>query len=122
MLKKLPHYKGKEIMGKRFDIVSSEDNPIVIPAFFASVSYSVHRQLIRTGLEIAVEADYGIMIQGVSGLCHTAGITLISPFILTSENYGELKVVLVNLGAQNYTIFPGSRVAEAIVFKLGGVK
>ena len=120
MLKTLPHYRGKSLEGTRISIVSSEEKEITISSFLCGATLALPRILIRTGLETDIPEGYGLMIVGIAGLCHSRGLTSISPQILTKESYGEIKIVVVNFGATPHTIYPGDRIAEAIKIRLGG--
>ena len=119
MLKILPHYKGKPLEGNRIQLVSSEPERVVLPALLGGPTYSIYRLLIRTGLEAEIPEGRGLLIFGIPGLCHTRGITVIAPQILTAESFGEIKIIVSNYGATSHSIYPGDRIAEAVTIKLG---
>lgn len=113
MFKILENYKGEAPKGTRFSLFSAEPRPITL------FPQQQQRQLIRTGLEASVPEGYGVLIQGVPGLYQCHGIAVTSS-MLTSESFGEVKVVVHNESDEEFIIFPGDRVAEGIVIKLGG--
>ena len=120
MLLKLPHYKGNIPKTNSFYLHSMEERRIIIPSLLGGLGYSIYRQLIRTGLEAKIPEGKGLFIQGIPGACHSKGIMLPNPIILTSKNFGEIKVILCNIGAKEFTVYPGDKIAEAIIINLGG--
>jgi len=119
MLKKLSHFRGNIPKSQSFYLKSMEERQINLPSLIGSSNYAIHMQLIRTGLEVRIPKGKGLFIQGIPGLCHSRGIMMANPFILTERSFGEIKVVLCNTGAKEFTIFPGDKIAEAIMVDLG---
>ncbi len=75
------------------------------------------RALIPTGLAIALpSAEYVALIFARSGLATKHGITLSNSVgVIDSDYRGEVKVGLVNLSNESYTIAPGDRIAQLAV-------
>ena len=75
------------------------------------------RQGIPTGIAIALPGpEYVALVCSRSGMGTRHGITLShSVGVIDSDYRGELKVPMVNLGAQPYTIQPGERVAQLCI-------
>ena len=76
----------------------------------------LERSLIPTGIAISLPEDLEAQIRPRSGLAIKHGITLLnSPGTIDSDYRGEIKVILVNLSNDNYTIKPHDRIAQIII-------
>lgn len=75
------------------------------------------RVLISTGIAIALEsADYVAYIYARSGLAVKHGITLSNCVgVIDSDYRGEVKVGLINLSEQDYTVTSGDRIAQLVI-------
>jgi len=74
------------------------------------------RMAIPTGLRIELPAGYEAQVRPRSGLALKRGITCLnSPGTIDSDYRGELKVILVNLGAEPATIAHGDRIAQVVI-------
>lgn len=74
------------------------------------------RALVPTGLKIAVPHGYELQVRPRSGLALKFGITCLnSPGTVDSDYRGEVGVILVNLGAEDFVIRRGDRIAQAVV-------
>ena len=74
------------------------------------------RLLISTGIRIALPAGYEAQVRPRSGLASKHGITLLnSPGTIDADYRGTVKVVLINLGAEPFTIERGERIAQLVL-------
>ncbi|HAW85090.1 MAG: deoxyuridine 5'-triphosphate nucleotidohydrolase [Spirochaetes bacterium GWD1_61_31] len=74
------------------------------------------RCLVPTGLIIALPAGYEGQIRPRSGLALKYGITCLnSPGTIDADYRGEVKVLLVNLGSEVFTVNPGDRIAQLVM-------
>lgn len=74
------------------------------------------RRLVPTGWAIAIPAGFEGQVRPRSGLALRHGITVLNtPGTIDPDYRGELKVLLVNLGAEPFTVKPGDRVAQLVV-------
>jgi dUTP pyrophosphatase len=74
------------------------------------------RQLIPTGLSIALPAGYEAQVRPRSGLALKHGITVLnSPGTIDADYRGEVKVLLVNHGAEAFVLKRGDRIAQMVV-------
>jgi dUTP pyrophosphatase len=74
------------------------------------------RHLTPTGLTIALPAGYEAQVRPRSGLALKHGITCLnSPGTVDADYRGELKVILVNLGQEAFTIKRGERIAQMVI-------
>jgi dUTP pyrophosphatase len=74
------------------------------------------RQLIPTGLAIALPAGYEAQVRPRSGLALKHGITVLnSPGTIDADYRGEVKVLLINHGAEPFRLQRGDRIAQMVV-------
>jgi len=74
------------------------------------------RLLIDTGLRVAVPEGYEMQIRPRSGLALKHGITVLNtPGTIDSDYRGPLKVILINLGTENFPVRTGDRIAQAVL-------
>ena len=100
----IPAYQSEEAAG--FDLHSIEDY----------VLKTGERKLINTGLAFEIEVGYEVQIRPRSGLAFKHGITVLnSPGTIDSDYRGEIKVLLINLGSEDFEIKKGERIAQAVV-------
>lgn len=77
---------------------------------------SLARALIPTGLAMALPEGHEAQIRPRSGLAARHGITVLnSPGTIDADYRGEIKVLLVNLGAETVTLAHGERIAQMVV-------
>ncbi|MEM7545605.1 MAG: dUTP diphosphatase [Pseudomonadota bacterium] len=87
------------------------------------------RALVPTGLAMAIAEGYEMQIRPRSGLAFRHGLTVANaPGTIDSDYRGEVKVLLINLGAEPVAIAHGDRVAQCVLapviraaFALGGL-
>lgn len=78
----------------------------------------LQRSLIPTGLFIELPVGHEAQIRPRSGLAFKNGITVLnSPGTIDADYRGEIKVVLVNLSNESFTINDGDRIAQMIISK-----
>ena len=80
---------------------------------------SLERILIPTGLKVAIPEGYEIQVRPRSGLAIKHGITMLNtPGTVDSDYRGELKVIVVNLSNETYTIEPNERIGQFVLNKI----
>lgn len=73
------------------------------------------RALVPTGLVFEIPAGFEVQIRPRSGLAFKNGITCLNtPGTIDADYRGEVKVLLVNLGQENFVVEPGMRIAQLI--------
>ena len=78
----------------------------------------LQRSLIPTGLFIELPVGYEAQIRPRSGLAFKNGVTVLnSPGTIDADYRGEIKIILVNLSDQPFTINDGDRIAQMIISK-----
>lgn len=76
----------------------------------------MERTLVPTGLVMALPENYECQIRARSGLSIKHGITLINAVGTIDSDYREeVKIPVVNLSTEAFTIQPGDRIAQMIV-------
>jgi dUTP pyrophosphatase len=74
------------------------------------------RELIPTGLQMALPEGYEAQIRPRSGLAWRNGITMLNtPGTIDADYRGEVKVLAVNLGEEPFTIHHGNRIAQMVI-------
>jgi dUTP pyrophosphatase len=78
----------------------------------------LERVIVPTGLYIELPAGFEAQIRPRSGLAAKHGITVLnSPGTIDADYRGEIKIILVNLSNDLYTINPSDRIAQMIISK-----
>ena len=78
----------------------------------------MERRLIPTGFAIALPNNFEAQVRPRSGLAYKNGITVLnSPGTIDSDYRGEVKVLLINLGNEDFVIERGERIAQMIIQK-----
>lgn len=104
----LPEYKT--IGSSGMDLRASIVEPIILKP--------LERTLVPTGLFISIPGGYEGQIRGRSGLALKNGITLANGVGTIDSDYrGEIKVILINLSNEEFTIEDGDRIAQLILTK-----
>ena len=105
----LPKYETKGSAG--MDVRANIKEPITLK--------SLERILIPTGLRVAIPEGYEIQVRPRSGLAIKHGITMLNtPGTVDSDYRGELKVIVVNLSNEAYTIEPNERIGQFVLNKI----
>ena len=74
------------------------------------------REAVPTGLVLEIPPGYEGQVRPRSGLAITHGLTVVNgPGTIDSDYRGELKVLLVNLGAEAVSIARGDRIAQLLI-------
>ena len=74
------------------------------------------RQLVRTGVRLALPNDVVAMVCSRSGLAHKNGLIVANaPGIIDSGYRGEIMVNLLNTGKEDFVVTPGMRIAQLVL-------
>jgi dUTP pyrophosphatase len=104
----LPRYESAQAAGLDLLAAVPADAPVAIPPG--------GRALIPTGIAIALPAGFEGQIRPRSGLSIRHGVTVLNaPGTIDSDYRGELQVILVNLGADDFEVRRGMRVAQIVI-------
>ncbi|OFZ12097.1 MAG: deoxyuridine 5'-triphosphate nucleotidohydrolase, partial [Bacteroidetes bacterium RIFOXYC2_FULL_39_11] len=76
----------------------------------------LHRVMVPTGIYIQLPDGYEAQIRPRSGLAARNGIGIVnSPGTIDADYRGEIKIILVNLSNEPFTLNPGERVAQMVI-------
>ncbi|NNJ73532.1 MAG: dUTP diphosphatase [Anderseniella sp.] len=104
----LPAYETVQAAGMDIRAAVPADSPVVLEAGA--------RALIETGIAMALPPGFEAQIRPRSGLAIKHGITCLNtPGTIDADYRGEIKVILVNLGHDRFTINRGDRIAQMVV-------
>lgn len=104
----IPEYKTSGSAGS--DLRSSSIEKIILAAG--------KRTLIPTNLIIELPEGYEAQVRPRSGLSLKHGVTVLnSPGTIDSDYRGEVKVLLINHGTEDFEINHGDRIAQLIIAK-----
>ena len=102
----LPAYAT--IASAGMDLHANIDEPLVLG--------SLERSLVPTGIFIELPVGFEAQIRPRSGLATKHGITVANaPGTVDADYRGEVKVSLVNISKEPFTIEPGERIAQMVV-------
>ena len=102
----LPSYATAQSAG--MDLRANIDEPITLQP--------LERRLVPTGIFIALPKGYEGQVRPRSGMATKHGITVINaPGTVDADYRGEIRVSLVNLSNESFTIEDGERIAQLVV-------
>lgn len=74
------------------------------------------RALVPTGLAMAIPSGYEGQVRPRSGLALNHGVTLVNaPGTIDADYRGEIGIILINHGQEDFTIKPGDRIAQLVI-------
>lgn len=104
----LPKYETSLSAG--MDLRANIEKPVILQP--------MQRVLVPTGLFIELEPGFEAQIRPRSGLAFKNGITVLnSPGTIDADYRGEVKILLINLSNEDFTINNGERIAQMVIAK-----
>lgn len=104
----LPQYSTSNSAG--MDLRANIDAPILLKP--------MQRVLVPTGLFMALPEGYEAQVRPRSGLAIKHGITVLNtPGTIDADYRGEIGVILMNFGQEDFLIQDGERIAQMVVSK-----
>lgn len=101
-----PEYKTAGAAG--CDVCAFLSDDIVIPPG--------GRAIVPTGLRFEIPEGYEIQVRPRSGLAAKSGVTVLNaPGTVDSDYRGEVKVILANLGSEDFVVRGGDRIAQLVL-------
>jgi len=102
----LPRYESEAAAG--MDLMAAIANPIVLTPGT--------RQLVPTGIAIALPQGLEAQVRPRSGLAIKQGLTVLNaPGTIDADYRGEVGVILINLGAEDIVLERGDRIAQMVI-------
>ena len=104
----LPHYATSDAAG--LDLLAA------IPVGAPLLIGVGQRRLVPTGLAIAIPSGFEGQVRPRSGLALKHGITVLNaPGTIDADYRGELSVLLINHGEQDFEVTRGMRIAQLVI-------
>ncbi|MGV2106299.1 dUTP diphosphatase [Agrobacterium vitis] len=115
-LKRLPHGEGLELPAYETAGAAGMDLRAAVTEAEPVTLAPGKRALVPTGLIMEIPQGFEAQIRPRSGLAFKNGITCLNtPGTIDSDYRGEVKVLLINLGDEDFTITRGMRVAQMVI-------
>ena len=100
----LPSYASAGAAG--MDVLAAEEVTLAAGA----------RHAVATGFSLAIPPGFELQVRPRSGLALKHGITLANaPGTIDADYRGELKIILINLGSEDFAIARGDRIAQLVL-------
>jgi dUTP pyrophosphatase len=107
----LPNYATHGSAG--MDLLSTEDVTIRVGEY----------KMVATGICIALPEGYEAQVRPRSGFAAKHGVTVLNtPGTIDSDYRGEIKVILINHGKEDFVITKGMRIAQMVIARYEQVK
>lgn len=104
----LPHYSTEGASG--MDLRANIEESIILKP--------MEIKLIKTGIRLEIPMGYEVQVRARSGLALKHGISLVNGIGTIDSDYrGEIGVILINLGQEDFLIENGDRIAQMVVMK-----
>jgi dUTP pyrophosphatase len=115
-LKALPHGAGLELPSKATAGAAGFDLRAAIPEGTRLIIEPGGRDLVPTGVSIAIPPGYEGQVRPRSGLALQYGVTVLnSPGTIDCDYRGELGVIMINHGSEPFEIRRGDRIAQLVI-------
>ena len=112
----LPHGAGLPVPKVQTALSAGADLCAAVPADQPVTLIPGARAIIPCGFAMALPAGYEAQVRPRSGLAAKHGVTVLnSPGTVDADYRGEVKVILVNLGQDDFTVTRGERVAQMVI-------
>ncbi|MGI5071194.1 dUTP diphosphatase [Treponema pectinovorum] len=105
---KLPSYQTSGSAGCDICAYLPEGKSIVLKP--------MERFLVPTGIKMSIPEGFEVQVRPRSGLAAKNGVTCLNtPGTIDSDYRGEVKIILINLGSEDFEINSGDRIAQLVV-------
>jgi dUTP pyrophosphatase len=112
----LPHFEGLQLPAYETAGSAGMDVRAAVPEGEPVILAPGERAMVPTGLSVAIPQGYEIQVRPRSGLAAKHGLTCLNtPGTIDSDYRGEIKVILINLGQEAFTIQRGERIAQLVL-------
>src|SRR5262249_61178949 len=113
---RMPHAAHLPLPAYQSEMAAGLDLMAAVPADAPVTIAPGNRAMIPIGIAIALPAGVEGQIRPRSGLAWRHGITVLnSPGTIDADYRGELKVILINLGSEPFTVERGARIAQLVI-------
>jgi dUTP pyrophosphatase len=113
-IQRLPHASGLPLPAYATSDSAGMDLSAAVPAEL--VLKPGARAVVPTGFAVALPRGYEAQVRPRSGLAAKNGVTVLNtPGTIDADYRGEVGVILVNLGQQDFTVTRGMRIAQMVI-------
>ncbi len=102
----LPQYHSEDASGA--DLRACVDAPVTLAPGA--------RAMVPTGVYLEIPRGFEGQVRPRSGLAHRHGISMVNtPGTIDADYRGEVKVIMINLGSEPFTVNRGDRIAQLVI-------
>lgn len=113
---RLPHGEGLDLPAYETAGAAGMDLRAAVPEERPTIVLPGRRALVPTGLVLEIPDGFEGQVRPRSGLALKHGITCLNtPGTIDSDYRGELKVILVNHGDEEFSVTRGMRIAQMVI-------
>jgi dUTP pyrophosphatase len=118
-VKRLPHAEGLALPARETDGAAGLDLIAAVEEASPIGLSPGERRLVPTGLILQLPPGYEGQVRPRSGLALRHGITVLNaPGTVDADYRGEVQVLLINLGREDFTITRGMRIAQLVIARV----
>jgi len=115
-IKRLDHAKGLALPAYETDEAAGMDLRAALAEGETMVLQPGQQAMVPTGLSMAIPKGFEAQVRPRSGLAAKHGLTVLNtPGTIDSDYRGEVKIILINLGQEDFTVERNMRIAQMIV-------
>ena len=123
MIKVLIKRLSKEISLPKYETIGSSGMDLRANLEKEISISSGKSEIIPTGISVSIPEEFEIQIRPRSGLAAKQKVTVLnSPGTIDSDFRGEIKVILINLGKNDFEIRNGDRIAQMVLCPVSKAK
>ena len=115
-IKRLDHAKGLALPAYETDEAAGMDLRAALAEGETMVLQPGQQAMVPTGLSMAMPKGFEAQVRPRSGLAAKHGLTVLNtPGTIDSDYSGEVKIILINLGQEDFTVERNMRIAQMII-------
>lgn len=115
-IRRLPHGRGLDLPTYETALAAGCDVRAAVPEEEPLVLQPGERFMVPTGIAIALPPGWEAQMRPRSGLAAKYGVSCVnSPGTVDADYRGELKIILINHGAEDFVIRRGDRIGQLVV-------
>lgn len=115
-IKRLDHAKGLALPAYETDEAAGMDLRAALAEGKTMVLQPGQQAMVPTGLSMAMPKGFEAQVRPRSGLAAKHGLTVLNtPGTIDSDYRGEVKIILINLGQEDFTVERNMRIAQMII-------
>ena len=115
-IRRLPHAEGLPLPAYETEGSAGMDLRAALPEDEPLTLRPGARALVPTGMCWAIPLGYEVQVRPRSGLAAKHGVTCLNtPGTIDSDYRGEVKVILINLGEEDFVVRRGERIAQMVM-------